>query len=438
MITQENRSFDSYFGTYPGADGIPMANGRPTSCVPLSPTKCLRPYHTNKDVNGGGPHSHQAALGDIDNGKMDGFIAQARAGHTACRNLNQPGCTFAHPQSVLSYHDNREIPNYWAYARHFVLQDHMFESILSWSLPEHLMAVSEWSATCKTHDPMSCTNDNVIPYTPHLAKTRRIFSWTDLTYLMYRYGVSWRYYVEAGRAPDCADDAAVACAQPTQRASLPGIWNPLPRFVTVRKDHQLGNIHPVGRFLQAAKDGTLPDVSWVVPNQVDSEHPPARVSDGQAYVTKLINAVMQGPDWSSTAIFLNWDDWGGFYDHMVPPRVDINGYGLRVPGLLISPYALKGYVDHQLLSQDAYVAFIEDRWMHGQRLDPATDGRPDPRPDVRENVAILGNLLSEFNFNQAPLPPLILQPRPPTDLVEPPGYPPPTKHCKARCGSLRR
>ena len=111
---------------------------------------------------------------------------------------------------------------------------------------------------------------------------------------------------------------------------------------------------------------------------------------------------MSGKDWNSTAIFLAWDDWGGFYDHVKPPRVDGQGYGLRVPGLVISPYARKGYIDHQTLSFDAYLKFIEDDFLGGQRLDPKTDGRPDSRPDVRENAQILGNLVKDFNFNQKP------------------------------------
>ena len=152
-----------------------------------------------------------------------------------------------------------------------------------------------------------------------------------------------------------------------------------------------------------------------------SEHPPAPVSFGQTYVTSLINAVMQSPDWDSTAIFLAWDDWGGFYDQVVPPAVDQNGYGLRVPGIVISPYAKHGYVDHQTLSFDAYDKFIEDDFLNGQRLDPATDGRPDPRPDVRENEKILGNLTDDFNFNQSPRPPMVLPVHPTTTLTGTPG-----------------
>ena len=109
---------------------------------------------------------------------------------------------------------------------------------------------------------------------------------------------------------------------------------------------------------------------------------------------------------------MTWDDWGGFYDHVKPPRVDQNGYGLRVPGLIISPYARRGYVDHQTLSFDAYLRLIEDRFLGGRRLDPDTDGRPDPRPTVREEVGILGNVKQAFDFSQDPRQPLILDPTP--------------------------
>ncbi len=161
-------------------------------------------------------------------------------------------------------------------------------------------------------------------------------------------------------------------------------------------------------FYSAAKNGTLASVVWLTPALKYSEHPPGLVSNGQAYVTGVINAIMQGPDWDSTAIFLTWDDWGGFYDHVIPPTVDAQGYGLRVPGLVISPYARRGYIDHQSMSQDAYVKFIEDDFLGGTRIDPKTDGRPDSRPDVRENFAQAGDLRNDFDFSQAPRPPEIL------------------------------
>jgi phospholipase C len=330
----------------------------------------------------------------------------------------------------MGYHDAREIPNYWVYAKNFVLQDRMFEPNASWSLPEHLFMVSEWSAKCTEHDqPSSCTNALDDPGNPpdFLQGKNKAdahpsppdYAWTDLTYLLHKNNVSWGYYVVEGTEPDCEDDEAVTCVAPKQDAKTPGIWNPLPYFDTVMDNDQLDNVQSVDNFYAQAKEGTLPAVSWVVPSNPVSEHPPGLVSAGQRYVTSLINAVMNGPDWDSTAIFLAWDDWGGFYDHVEPPNVDENGYGLRVPGLVISPYAKQGYIDHQTLSFDAYLKFIEDDFLGGQRLDPETDGRPDPRPDVRENAPQLGNLLEDFDFSQPPRPPVILPPSgspPPTNL----------------------
>jgi len=271
--------------------------------------------------------------------------------------------------------------------------------------------VSEWSARCRrSAHPLSCVNaiehpqKRYSPSGPH-------YAWTDLTYLLHRHHVSWGYFVQKGSEPDCRNDAAV-CPRHAQRARTPGIWNPLPRFDTVRDDRQLRNIQNLSSFFAQARRGTLPAVSWVIPDDAHSEHPPSPIAAGQAQVTREIDAVMRSPDWSSTAIFLTWDDWGGFYDHVAPPRVDANGYGLRVPGLVISPYARRGYIDHQTLSFDAYAKFIEDDFLSGARLDPATDGRPDPRPTVRERVPLLGDLRSDFDFSQAPRPPMLLPPRP--------------------------
>ncbi len=426
IVMQENRSFDSYFGTYPGADGIPGLAGHPGSvpCIPDKVLKhCVKPFHDTFDRNTGGPHSRKDALRDINLGAMNGFEMDARSAHSiACHGIDDPGCSLApHSPDVMGYHDWHEIPNYWDYARNFVLQDHMFESDKSWSLPAHLYMVSGWSARCTAHGgPATCQSAPVAPGLPprtplpghRINKSVPTYAWTDLTYLLHRYHVSWRYYVDKGAQPDCAD-GSMFCPRIPQNSKTPGIWNPLPWFTTVQKDHQLRNVVSLKRFYRDAKAGKLPAVSWVVPAQAVSDHPPARVRAGQAYVTSLVNSVMTSKDWSSTAIFIAWDDWGGFYDHVKPPKVDHQGYGLRVPGLVISPYARRGYVDHQVLSFDAYLKFIEDDFLHGYRIDPATDGRPDPRPDVRENAAILGNLASDFDFDQRPQPPLILPLHPP-------------------------
>jgi phospholipase C len=429
IIMQENRSFDQYFGTYPGAAGIPGLAGNPGTvpCVP-DPANggCIAPYHDAQDKNFGGPHGAANASADIDGGKMDGFVGQAESGNS-CSAVN-PSCSpcTSNAQSrcidVMGYHDGTDIPNYWKYAHDFVLQDRMYEPNASWSLPEHLYQVSEWSANCTNAlDPFSCTNALQSPNPPGAPLDQTpLYAWTDMTYLLHKYSVSWAYYVFKGSEPDCENDSAVVCTAVPQGATTPGIWNPLPHFTDVQQDNQVGNVQTLSNFFTAAQAGTLPAVSWIDPNGKVSEHPPALVSAGQTYVTGLINAIMKSPDWSSTAIFLSWDDWGGFYDHVVPPVVDQNGYGLRVPGMVISPYARAGYVDHQTLSHDAYNKFIEDVFLGGQRLNPATDGRPDPRPDVRETLPVLGDLSADFNFSQPPRAPELLPVCPTTDLTPAP------------------
>jgi len=387
MIMQENRSFDSYFGTFPGADGIPMANGIPTVCAPdPDDGTCVKPYHDTNESNAGGPHGITAATGDLNGGKMNGFVAQAE--------------TYFGTQTtdVMGYHDANELPLYWGYASNYVLQDHMFEPTASWSLPSHLFLVSGWSAKCSVaSDPMSCVNNsNLGP--PSKGIPESPYAWTDLTYLLHKAHVSWRYYVATGTKPDCDNSSQATCPPAYYNANTPDIWNPLPDFTTVQTDGELRNVQTLDNFYTAAKTGALPAVSWISPNGTVSEHPPSLLTSGQQYVKSLVDAAMQGPDWNSTAIFLSWDDWGGFYDHVVPPRVDQNGYGFRVPGIVISKWAKHGYIDHQMLSFDAYNKFIEDDFLGGQRLNPSTDGRPDPRPAVRENAPGLGDLASDFTF----------------------------------------
>ena len=417
VIMEENRSFDSFFGTYPHADGIPTRHGVPTVCVPNGVGRCVKPFlDPNGADDSGGEHGPLAGKEDVDGGRMDGFIrvtdrkliegCRRRPRASACARLRRP--------DVMSYHDAGQIPNYWTYARNFVLQDHMFEPNWGWSLPAHLWLVSGWSAQCA--DPYrasTCTTNLSGPGRGPSATLRRhphgpLYGWTDLTYLLHKYRITWASYVEKGSSPDCLT-GPISCYTRLEGASTPGFWDPLPDFTDVRQDGQGATAHePLSRFYAATARGTLPDVSWVTPDWADSDHPGAPISQGQAWVTKLVNSVMEGPDWDSTAIFLAWDDWGGFYDHVKPPFVDAQGYGLRVPGIVISPYARKGYVDHQTLSFDAYLRFIEDDFLGGRRLDPMTDGRPDPRPDVREDEPVLGNLAADFDFAQNPRPPLVL------------------------------
>ncbi len=231
------------------------------ACLPNPASRqCTRPYHDANNRNFGGPHSAADAVADEDGGKMDGFIRRVPATNVPCPDPNDPTCVpAARGVDVAGYHDRREIPNYWQYAQSFVLQDRMFEPNASWSLPQHLFMVSEWSARCATAgDPMSCVDALQNPERPpdfgrargvgprgggrgraQLAPARGRanpdYPWTDLTYLLHKHGVRWAYYVMKGTEPDCDDDA-MECAPAPQAARTPWIWNPLPYFDTVKQD----------------------------------------------------------------------------------------------------------------------------------------------------------------------------------------------------------
>jgi len=403
FIVQENRSFDHYFGTFPGADGFP----NPAPCLPSErhPSQCETPYPNHAASNEGGPYLNEYQQADIDGGKMDGFVIQrekqlAREGCPYDEELGEvdPDCkpgNMGDIVDVMGYHDQTDLPNYWAYASTYVLQDHFFEATHSWSQPSHLFIFSGWSAKCtKPGEIDSCASSfggdfwGTKDPTPYL--------WTDITYLLYQNGVSWAAYLDGGQGATFTHHG------------VQGIWNVLPGFETVQDDGQLGNAEVnLKQFYSDAAAGTLPSVSWILPEQADSEHPTSSVAHGETYVTGLINAVMSGPEWNSSAIFVTYDDDGGFYDHEPPPfDFDKLGLGIRVPAWIVSPYAKTGYIDHQVCSTDCYTKLIEDVFLGGERMDQA--GRPDPRPDYRDQESDYGDLANDFDFTQSPRPPLLL------------------------------
>ncbi len=415
FIVQENRSFDHYFGTFPGADGLPTdAQGRVDVCVPNPYLGgCSPVYHTTAQRAIGGPHDWKASDIDIAGGAMDGFIRSMPDLRNKCWTDPQtPGCApMLGPEmqpDVVSYHTDATIPNYWTYAQRFVLQDRMFAPTDSWTLPAHLFLMSGWSAVCSDPSDVQTCRSNVDLKPDDEAWNYGedpIYGWTDVTRLLDDADVSWGFYVGGGT---CWDPP---CDQPQGPNTAP-TRNVLPGFVASSGSGLSDNIQGWDAFTRAAEQGRLPSVSWIVPGGGNGEHPNvgrATIRAGQAHVTRMINAVMSGSDWGSSAIFLTWDDWGGFYDHVEPPVVDVNGYGLRVPAMVISPYAKSGYIDHQTLSFDAYLKFIEDRFLDSERL----PGKPsEPRPTIREDLPILGDLSGAFDFTQDPLPPLVLDPSP--------------------------
>lgn len=374
FIMQENRSFDSYFGTYPGADGIPSG-----VCLQYPRIhNCVKPYHETSDINAGGPHDWSNAIGDINNGKMDQFIVQATKGK-GCKGTD-PGCIQGLPSQVMGYHDFHEIPNYWNYAHLYVLQDRMFESVKSYSLPAHLYMLAAQSGG----------------YVSNKGQRRpKSYAFPEITELLQDGKIDWKYYVRSGLIPDTEDEEMVGTV-PT-KVQIPHrytFWNPLPAFPAVRNDpEQNSRLVNAAQFYVDAQQGKLPQVCWVIPSHEVSEHPPSSVKAGMAYVTGLVNAVMHSPNWQSTAIFIAWDDWGGFYDHVPPPKTDQYGFGIRVPGLVISPYAKQDYVDHEVHSFESWLRIVEERF----GVAPMT------QRDVEAD-----DMLNDFDFTLQPREPVLL------------------------------
>ena len=419
FVVQENRSYDHYFGTFPRGDGLPRnADGSFAVCIPDPAIggRCRHPYHDTNQYDVGGPHGLAASKIDTARGKMDGFIRAFRKKGTPCTNDRdpEPSCVLATPgprgtPDVMGFHTGKEIPNYWELARRYVLQDRMFAPVDSWTLPSHLFLVSGWSASCSDPaDPMTCRSDVNAPvlWTKYFVDegmdAPAPYAWASITWLLDKGGVSWSYFVGPHT---CVQRPQ--CGLPWDSQTTVPAQNPLPGFRTVRESPvagSLGNVRFNDEYFAAANAGSLPSVSWVMPSRGQGEHPSDRIATGQRWVSRVVNAAMEGPDAARTAVFLVWDDWGGFYDHVRPPWVDRNGYGFRVPGILISPYADRSLdVDHQVLSFDAFLKLIEDRFLNGRRLDGQNWGWPDPRPTTREDVPKLGDLSRAFDWSQDPI-----------------------------------
>jgi phospholipase C len=221
------------------------------------------------------------------------------------------------------------------------------------------------------------------------------FSFASIVRRFQGAGVTWKYYVETQpvTAADRNRNASLAhLAYPNPKELT--LWNPLPGFKKIRENpSEMARLVPQEQYFADLKNGTLPQVSWLIPDFQDSEHPPEPLDQGMWYVTRAISALMQSPYWKNTVIFLTWDDYGGFYDHVPPPEVDAYGYGPRVPMIVISPYAKQNYVSHETYDFTSVLKFIERRW----------DLKHLTARDDRAN-----DMADAFDFHQSPAPPLVI------------------------------
>ena len=369
-IMQENRTLDNYFGTFPGADGIP-----PATCLPRMPnsSSCVAPFHMpNLLPSCDLPHEWEDAHAVYDNGRMDAFVWVE-------------GTTY-----TMGFLDNRDIPNYWAYAKHYTLCDRFFSSQMGESLTNHLYMVAAQSGGLlhgldSVEEAEAVRDGHDDPGG---------FSFEAIVNLLNHGHVSWKYYVETvpltgGEFPP---DGSGLLGHPNPKKF--SLWNPLPAFKRVRENPQsMARLVDLREYLQDLHGGTLPAISFIVPAFADSEHPPARAQEGMWYVTTLVNSLMQSKYWNDSAIVITWDDYGGFYDHVPPPEVDAYGYGPRVPALVISPYAKPGYISHYIFDFTSVLKFIEERF---------------ELPHLAARDARATSLRDCFDFDQSPLPSLVI------------------------------
>jgi phospholipase C len=442
FIIQENRSFDNYFGSYPGANGIP-----PGTLLPDYPGGPLvnKPFLTTQ-----GTVPHDLPHGWINNriawhnGTMDGFLWSypaaskyygkgiphptpdpalvkivkrkipaaavpgssksdpAGTSHTEIVSPNgftddedddAPWVGEANQQLAesgpvptsspnpnkrpkwmdysLSYMDARVIPNYWAYASYYTLCDAFFSSMMGASFPNHVYNIAGQSGDLVTEYHINHVGVNK----PYLVD----FFFPSVIELLGNAEISWKYY--SGRDPL------------TETA-----WNPLPGFRKYLEKQGVvydltSHLGKTDDFFNDIKRNTLPQVSWITPGKLVSEHPPRDVRPGMWYVTGLINAIMKSPYWNTCAIIVTWDDSGGFYDHVPPPQVDEFGFGFRVPALVISPWSKSGQVIHTNYDLTSPLRLLEAKFGLGS-LTPR-DG-------------LSNTMLECFDFTQTPLPPHII------------------------------
>lgn len=371
FLIKENRSFDTYFGTFPGADGATWGrNSR--GPIRLGRTPDRTPY----DIG----HTWQDTIVAMDGGKMDKFDLIQKNG-----NVNG----YMLPYTQLT---EKEIPNYFAYAKNFVLADRMFSSLTGPSFPNHLYTVAAQSGgvvgiPLPTRDDdqrvtWGCDSEEgqnvlVLQKEGDMIPVPPCFDFQTLADSLEAHQISWKYY-----APGQGEFGYQwSTLDAIRHIRMGPLWEK-----RVISDNQ---------FVPDALNGRLPAVSWLVTGEA-SDHPPKSTCVGENWTVKQLNALMQGPDWKSTAVFLTWDDYGGFYDHVPPPKVDRYGLGPRVPLIIISPYARKGLITHTVYEFSSFLAFAEKRF----GLPPLTN---------RDTHA--SAMLDSFNFDQDPLPPLILQER---------------------------
>lgn len=336
IIMMENHTFDNFFGSFPGANGDSNL-----------------PHASNPIVTDLG-HDYATEVAAIDGGKLDNFSSHG----------------------MVEYNQS-DIPNYWSYAQHFGLSDNFFTSDVTSSTPNHINMIAAQTGGLNDTLGTGCTSQQNMMINSMTTGGQQYWSYPcynipTLPQELDSAGISWRYY-----------------------SSTP-IWNAPAYIQPLYKNDAQDIIKNSNQFKKDVKAGKMATVSWVNPSGADTDHPPVATIAAQDFVTGIVNAIMNSNYWSNTAIFVTWDDWGGFYDHVVPPAVDGRGLGLRVPLLVISPYAKPGYISHTQGEFSSFVKFVEEDFNL-------------PNLGQRDSLSETSDLMDFFDFSQQPLSPMILK-----------------------------
>jgi phospholipase C len=371
-IIKENRTFDHLFGRFPGANGVTAGMDRGFERLLTPATRGAIP----EDIE----HCYECALEAWNGGRNDGFNRNAAA-----------------DRSAYTQFLPEDLPNYWYWADRYVLLDNFFTSAHGPSFPNHLYAIAAQSGGAhdnpiqdqellrKRHQTTGLFKawgcDSVdgayLEIVDGSGDVDRVFPCLDIETagdLLDRRSIPWAFY----------------SATPYQNGYLWSAYSAIHRY---RGDAERWRRHvfPVDNLVRDIREDRLPPVTWVTPRFEVSEHPEYPFCWGERWTTTVLNALMESPGWSHTAVFLTWDDYGGFYDHVPPPQVDRFGFGLRVPMLVLSPFAKEGHVSHELGEFSSVLRFVEDNWALPQLTD--RDRRATP-------------LLDAFDFARRPRPAL--------------------------------
>lgn len=356
VIMQENRTFDNLFNGFPGADSAAsgMSHGR---LIPLSPVHLA----DTVDMH----HSHVEWWKAWNSGTMDGFA--------------QPDAQF--PLYAYSFVPEQDIEPYWSMARNYTLADRMFQSNSGSSFPAHQYMIAGQSALASENPTGRDWGCGAAPDTkvaligPNGTDSPGVFPCFDyltLGDLLDKAKISWRYY-----APASGTSGAVFSAYEAIRHIFSG------------RDWARNVMSPQTRVLSDIAQGKLAQVTWIVPDWSHSDHPGNSSNEGPDWVASIVNAIGTSKFWDSTAIFITWDDWGGWYDHVPPTEIDEMGPGFRVPLIVISPYAKHAYVSHHIYETASLLTYVEKNF----GLEP-----------LGTRDATAGDLLDCFDYSQPAAP----------------------------------